>query len=63
MFEMRNEHQWRIEILMERIVYELLVVILNLGPINNVMSNVMWSHETGMKEVVVIVLEDAGIGC
>ena len=44
-------------------MYELLVVILNLGPINNVMSNVMWSHETGMKEVVVIVLEDAGIGC
>ena len=48
---------------MEQIVYELMVVRLNLGLINNAMINVMWSHEIGMKEVAVIVFMDAGIGC
>ena len=52
----------RIEILTERIVYELLVVLLYLGPMTNAMINVMWSHAIGMKEIVVIVLMDAGIG-
>ena len=62
MFEMRNEHLTKIEILMERIVYEHLVVLTYLKPMTNAMINVMWSHAIGMKEIVVIVLMDAGIG-